>query len=94
MIAAARALESFLQEKRAIPENLLRRGVIRGEELEQLTPNEKITVTRFDNVMVFTKPVSLNTLRALGCVDGANLVTSRRIGAEDVSALLREAYRL
>jgi hypothetical protein len=94
VIAAARAVESSVHEKRFLPAKLLERGVIQEQALEQLTSNDKITVTRFDNVMVFTKRVSLSKLRGLGCVDGANLVTSRRISPEQVNAIMTEAYHL
>jgi len=46
-------LRQSVIDKRQLPENILRRGVIENSELGEITVNEKIAVTRFDNVMCF-----------------------------------------
>jgi len=92
VIATARCLGSQVVEKQQLPQTILRRGVIENDQLNELTANEKIAVTRFDNVMVLPHTVRLPSLRALGCVDGSNLITARRITDEQTAAIFREAY--
>jgi GNAT superfamily N-acetyltransferase len=92
LIVTARCLGSHVIEKRQLPQTILRRGVIENDQLNELTANEKIAVTRFDNVMVLPHIVRLDSLRTLGCVDGSNLITARRITDEQTIAIFREAY--
>jgi GNAT superfamily N-acetyltransferase len=93
VIAAARVVDTVAIEKRKISSTLLRLGVVEAGDLQGLTVSDGVAVTKFDNVMLFKKPVSLARLRRLGCVDGANLVTARRISAEQLSAVLMEGDR-
>ena len=93
VVVAARCLGSSVIDKRQLPENILRRGVIENSELGEITVNEKIAVTRFDNVMLLPRTVSLPRLRDLGCVDGSNLITARRITDEQTAMILREGYQ-
>jgi GNAT superfamily N-acetyltransferase/predicted nucleic acid-binding protein len=92
VIATARCLGTQNVEKRDVPPNILRRGVIEDNELNGLTADEKIAVTRFDNVMLLPRKVSLSVLRDIGCVDGSNLITARRITDKQTAAIFREAY--
>jgi GNAT superfamily N-acetyltransferase/predicted nucleic acid-binding protein len=92
IFAAARSLGTTLVGKNHVPITILRRGVIENNDLNELTVDEKIAVTRFDNVMLFPRDVSLFSLRMIGCVDRSNLVTARRITGEQTAAIVREAY--
>lgn len=94
VIATARCLGTQVVEKRDVPPTILRRSVIDDEELGELTATEKIAVTRFDNVMLLPCKIPLQKLRGLGCVDGSNLITARRITDEQTAAILREGYKL
>lgn len=92
IFAAARSLGTTVVGKDHVPITILRRGVIENNDLNELSVDEKIAVTRFDNVMLFPRDVSLPSLRTIGCVDGSNLVTARRITDEQTEAIVREAY--
>jgi GNAT superfamily N-acetyltransferase/predicted nucleic acid-binding protein len=93
IIAAARCLGTQIVAKRDVPPAVLRRGVIDTNELNELTAAEKIAVTRFDNVMLLPRKIPLQELRGLGCVDGSNLITARRITDKQTNAIFREAYK-
>jgi GNAT superfamily N-acetyltransferase len=92
IFAAARSLGTTILAKDRVPMTVLRRGVIEDNDLNELSSDAKIAVTRFDNVMLFPRCISLPSLRAIGCVDGTNLVTARRITDEQTNAIVREAY--
>ncbi len=92
IFAVARSLGTTLVGKDHVPITTLRRGVIEDNDLNELTVDEKIAVTRFDNVMLFPRDIPLSSLRMIGCVDGSNLVTARRITGEQTEAIVREAY--
>ncbi len=62
------------------------RGVLSQEEVRSTSKNGNICVTEFDNLMRFRTPVPLAALKKLGCADGANLVTGRRL---EIAALLK-----
>ena len=51
-------------------------------------------MTIFDNVMAPERPVRLNRLREIGCADGANLVSARRITHEQLVTVLEEGFTL
>jgi hypothetical protein len=93
VIAIARSLGSSVIDKRQVPWSILRRGVVENDELNELTANEKIAVTRFDNVMLLPRIIPLSYLRSTGCADGSNLVTARRITDEQTDAIIREVYK-
>jgi GNAT superfamily N-acetyltransferase len=92
IFAAARSVGTTIVEKNRVPATILRRGVVEDDDLNELSADEKIAITRFDNVMLFPRCVPLLSLRAIGCVDGTNLVTARRITDEQTNAIVREAY--
>lgn len=62
------------------------RGVLSQEEVRSASKNGSICVTEFDNLMRFRSPVPLATLKKMGCADGANLVTGKRL---ETAALLK-----
>jgi predicted nucleic acid-binding protein/GNAT superfamily N-acetyltransferase len=93
LIAIARSLGTLVIGKQQVPPSILRRGVIENDELNELSANEKIAVTRFDNVMLLPRIIPLFDLRTTGCVDGSNLVTARRITDKQMDAIIREAYK-
>jgi GNAT superfamily N-acetyltransferase/predicted nucleic acid-binding protein len=93
VIAVARSLGTAVLDKAQIPPTILRRGVIESDDLDELTTNAKVAVTRFDNVMLLPRVLALSYLRSMGCVDGSNLITARRITDEQTAAIIQEAYR-
>ncbi len=88
IVAVARAVGVTLEMKKTIPSNVERRGVLDKKALDRISATEKVAVTRFDNIMMFEKPVRLARLREIGCVDGSNLVTARRVSPEHLAMIL------
>lgn len=90
VFAAARILRTQIASKSEILPSLERRGVVKTKTLERLTASDLVTATIFDNIMIFRKEVSFARLRDIGCVDGSNLVTARRISDKHLATILNE----
>ena len=90
VIAAARTLDTELVPKKGADTPLHEKGVLSGKAIERLTRSTDLAATRFDNILIFQKPVSLSRLRALGFDDRSNLVTARRISASLLETVLRD----
>lgn len=93
-IAVARVVKTETHAKSQVPQQYLRHGVIDPEKLENLSSNEQIAVTSFDNVIIFENPIKLERLRELNCIDGSNLVSARRITYQQLVAVLEEGCLL
>lgn len=89
-VAVCRVRETVIANKAAISGQLLRHGVLDEGEIEQLTSDDKIAVTTFDNLMVFQSTVPLKRLREIGCVNEANLVCPASISSESLRSLIQE----
>ena len=89
-IAVARVKNSTVVSKRKIAQSLIECGVLDEQELTEITSGEQLAAITFDNVMKLKQPVGLNKLRELGCVDGANAVTSRTISSAQLQQLIKE----
>jgi hypothetical protein len=76
--------------KRQIATALIESGVLDVDELSQMTAGEQVAATTVDNVLRLRTPVGLRRLRELGCIDGANLVTSRAISADQLQQIISE----
>ena len=69
-----------------------RRGVLDNRTLEQRSVGKSVTETSFDNIFLFKSPVTLQRLRRLGCVDGANLISARSIPFEQLAQVVKEGH--
>ena len=92
--AIARVTGSEVHSKAEVSAELLRHGVLDSRDLIDLMASEFVAVTTFDNVMAFERPVRLERLRQIGCVDGANLVTAKPITHEQLVTILEEGFSL
>jgi hypothetical protein len=72
----------------------LRHGVLSVEEIEALSTRAVVAATIFDSVICFRNPISLSCLRELCCVDGANLVSARRLTTEQLNAIIRKGGQI
>jgi GNAT superfamily N-acetyltransferase len=88
--AIARIVRADLVSKEGAMQELLRRGVLDKKGLKTICLADTVVATTIDNIMLFRKPVLLTRLRALGAVDGANVVTARRLGAEQMMQVIEE----
>ena len=77
VVAVARIRSSEQHPKEEVPSEMLRHGVLDSDDIKGLTASQSIAVTTFHSVISFERPVPLDRLRKLGCVDGANLIAAR-----------------
>ena len=89
-IAIARVRSTVVVPKRKIAASLIETGVLDEDEVAEITTRDEVAATTVDNVMKLTKPVGLNRLRELGCIDGSNAVTSRAISASQLQQIIIE----
>lgn len=90
VIAAARTLDTELVAKKGLETALREKGVLSSNALERLTRSRDLAATRFDNILIFQKPVSLSRLRILGFDDRSNIVTARRMSASLLEKVLQD----
>ena len=88
--AIARVRNAEVISKRKIAQDILESGVLDAAELEEVTTGEQVTALTFDNVLRLNRPVSLARLRALGCIDGSNAITSRAITPTQLQQIVEE----
>ena len=87
-IALARITSTVVVPKSQITATLLSSGVVAEEDISSLSSGDLIAVTTVDNVLKLNKPVPLNELREIGCIDASNLVTSRSITSSQLQEIL------
>ena len=87
-IAIARVTSTVVVPKSQIAATLLDGGVVAEEDMKNLSSGDLIAATTVDNVLKLRKPVALKDLRALGCVDKANLITSKPITSDQLRQIL------
>jgi hypothetical protein len=90
VMAAARVVRVELVSKDGANQELLRRGVLDKKILKNICLADTVVATTIDNIMILSNPVVLERLRALGAIDGANLVTARQLRAEQVIQIIDE----
>jgi GNAT superfamily N-acetyltransferase len=89
-IALARVRNAEVISKHKLSHNTIECGVLDEQDLIEITEGEQVTALTFDNVMKLKRPVPLSKLRELGCIDGANAVTSRTITATQLQQIVEE----
>lgn len=92
--ACARVVQTQILKKTDVSAHLLRHGVLETEDLEHLTATDSTCVTTFDNIMIMDTPVRLERLREMGCVDPANLISTKPITHEQLVDVLKEGFTL
>jgi hypothetical protein len=89
-VAVARVTSTVVVAKSQIDTPLLEGGVVDEEGIKDLSSSTQIAATTLDNVMKLRKPVPLKSLRGFGCVDKANLITSRPITSDQLQKIMIE----
>ena len=90
VVAIARVVRVTVEPKQSVSFASQRRGVLDAKSLNRMGSDEKIAVTRFDNIIELRHPVSLARLRGLGCADGSNFVTAKHLDGTQIVAILKE----
>lgn len=86
-IAAARISRRYLMLKETASIYAARKGVLDAETIRGIGLGTQVTVVEFDNLMLFRHPVSLSQLRGIGCADGANFVTAKRLSSHHLQEI-------
>jgi ribosomal protein S18 acetylase RimI-like enzyme len=89
-VAVARVTSTVIVAKSQIAATLIDGGVVSEEDIRDLSSGVQIAATTVDNVMKLRNPVPLKHLRAFGCVDGSNLITSRPITSAQLQQIITE----
>lgn len=72
---------------------LFRQGVLSEDQLSAIAGTKgKVNAFTFDSFVTFPKPVPFKQLKALGCVSGANLVTSEKLVHRSILKLISYAF--
>jgi GNAT superfamily N-acetyltransferase/predicted nucleic acid-binding protein len=90
LVACARVVGRALKLTSDVSKELQSRGVLQPHEIADVGRTGKVSVTYFDNIFLFRKPITLRRLRAMGCGDPTNFVTARPIPTEKAIAVLTE----
>jgi len=93
IVAVGRATDSHVITGDQVSPDMKRRGVLDANGFKHIGVGKSKLVTAFDNIMVFKKPVPLNRLREIGCADGANFVTTKRIEPDHLKTILNEGLK-
>ncbi|MDE0503710.1 MAG: GNAT family N-acetyltransferase [Candidatus Poribacteria bacterium] len=91
IVAVGRIVDAVILNKQDIPDDALRRLVV--EDVHGFSTSEDVLVTSFDNLFVFPNSVSIRELRKMGAVDGANLVTAKKVTGQSVTEILDRGWR-
>jgi len=90
IVAAAQVVRSAVCDRSALDSGDTRRGVLSSEEIGSLSASGRTALTFFNQLMKLENPIGLRRLRAMGCADGANFVTARRIDQSAAMAIIEE----
>lgn len=92
IVAIARVKRAYLKADKATNASDLDPSVLSAETLSMIGLSELKTVTAFDNVIHFPRPVGLASLKRLGCGESTQLITTRRITPEQLERILEEGF--
>lgn len=92
IVAIARVQRAYLKPGDAIDRSDLNPSVLTVEALSEIGQSALRTVTAFDNLIVFPRPVPLSSLQRMGCGAAHQLITTRAIDAEQLEKILAEGF--
>jgi hypothetical protein len=90
IVAVATVVRTAIRATKALDSGIARRGVLSSVEIGARSVSDSIALTFFSQLMRFESPVVLSRLRALGCADGANLVTARQVDGAAAMTVIEE----
>lgn len=91
VVAAARVQRAYLKLEEAIDQSDFNPSVLNSAMLSSIGKSKAKTVTAFDNLIVFRRPVTLSTLQQIGCGEPTQLISTRPITTEQLNRILSEA---
>lgn len=93
VVAVGRILRSYQRGNLSLGVEDLTPSVLDGEQLDAIGKAKVKTVTVFDNLLVLPHPVSREELKALGCGEPHQLMTSRRLSPLQVQGILEKGLQ-
>lgn len=92
IVAVARVREAYLRACDEFDVSALQQSVLTQEALSDLGKSAMRTVTRFDNIFIFPRPVGLARLKFLGCGHPNDLITTHPISDEQSQQIINEGF--
>lgn len=90
VIAVGRVLRAYLRDESAMQTDDLAPSALDSSQLSSIGAAKVKTITVFDNVLRLPRPVPLHALRGMRCGEAHQLITSQRLSAEQVQAILEK----
>lgn len=90
VIAVGRVLRAYLRDESAMQAGDLAPSVLHSNQLASIGVARIKTITVFDNVLRLPKPVPLRELKGMQCGEAHQLITSQRLSAKQVQAILEK----
>lgn len=91
--ALGRVLRAYHRQESALQANDLSPSVLNSDQVSIIGKSKTKTITIFDNVMRLPRPVPLRELQALQCGKPHQLISSQRLSAQQVQAILEKGLR-
>lgn len=93
VVAVGRILRSYQRGHLSLSAEDLTPSVLDSEQLDAIGKAKVKTVTVFDNLLLLPRAVPRDELRALGCGEAHQLLTSRRISPLQVQGILQKGLQ-
>lgn len=92
VVSIGRVREAYLRPLELLDSDVLEQSVLTSSTLERIGKSKMKTVTVFDNIFTLPRPVSLTTLKRIGCGDPNHLITTRPLTDTQFREILTEAF--
>lgn len=91
VVAVARVRQAYLRDQRKLSEFDLEQSVLTGNELRNIGKSQLKSVILFDNIFQLLNPVSLASLRKIGC-GKSNMITTEPVGAAQAQKIIEMGF--
>ncbi|GGC13087.1 hypothetical protein GCM10007205_22440 [Oxalicibacterium flavum] len=92
IVAVARVKQAYLKPIEILNSGDLDPSVLSQSTLSSIGKSEEKTVTAFDNLFAFPKPVSLEILKRLGCGLPSDLITTKPINDTQLQQIISAGF--
>ncbi len=92
IVAVARVREAYLKKADSFEVSDLHQSVLDTTHLDRIGKSAEKAVTLFDNIFPLPSPVSLTTLKRIGCGRPNDLITTKPITNDQTQAILAEGF--
>lgn len=93
VVAMGRVLRAYHREESNLGDEDLASSVLSEGQISEIGISSTKTVTVFDNVMRFPKPVPLKELEVIGCGRPQQLLTAQRLSSTQVTGILEKSFQ-